>query len=274
MSQGGDCLHIDHVARPQSPYSKGTGRATRARIRASPQTPKLEPEDALFPDASYLSIETGALRQLAPRTPAKEPPPALNFTRTIPRTPTNLPLESSPSMQTSPYMTWTSRFSEVRLIGSGEFSQVYLAIDTKPRKLFDEDGNTLNKQLASPRVSSPLFSCSPPGSPARQSLQLYAVKKSKSPYSGVKDRDRRLEEVRILMELGSHPHVIKFVSQWEEERYLFIQTEYCENGSLDRFLDIHGSKGRLDEFRVWKILIELSLVKCHYSIALRSLKKD
>ena len=261
MSQSGACLHIDHVARPQSPYSRGTGRATRARIRASPHSPKPESGGALFPDASYLSIEVGARRQRAPQTPAKERSSASDLTRTIPRTPTNLPLESPSSVQASPYMTWTSRFSEVRLIGSGEFSQVYLAIDTKPRKLFDEDGNTPNKQLASPRVSSPLFSCSPSGSSARQSLQLYAVKKSKSPYSGVKDRDRRLEEVRILMELGSHPHVVKFVSQWEEERYLFIQTEYCENGSLDKFLDIHGSKGRLDEFRVWKILIELSLVK-------------
>lgn len=90
--------------------------------------------------------------------------------------------------------------------------------------------------------------------------RMYAIKKSKTPYSGLKDRDRRLEEVRILMELGTHDHVVKFVDQWEENRFLFIQTEYCENGSLDKFLDKHGSKGRLDEFRVWKIMIELSMV--------------
>jgi len=41
---------------------------------------------------------------------------------------------------------------------------------------------------------------------------------------------------------------------------LFIQTEFCENGSLDLFLREYGNIERLDEFRVWKILVELTLV--------------
>lgn len=91
---------------------------------------------------------------------------------------------------------------------------------------------------------------------------MYAIKKSKTPYAGIRDRDRRLEEVRILRELGRHEHVVEFIDNWEEDQYLYIQTEYCENGSLDKFLDLHGSKGRLDEFRVWKVMIELCLVCC------------
>ncbi|ODV61733.1 kinase-like protein, partial [Ascoidea rubescens DSM 1968] len=34
-------------------------------------------------------------------------------------------------------------------------------------------------------------------------------------------------------------------------------TEYCENGSLDKFLLKSGSNEKLDEFRIWKILIEV-----------------
>lgn len=217
----------------------------------------------MFPDATFLSITNGARRQRKPQTPAKEPFPTSDLTRTLPRTPNHLPLESSPSMQVSPSWKWKTKFAnDVRCIGYGEFSQVYLAIEAKPNRLFTSktSGVISNKQLASPRVSSPPFLSSPPSSPAQQAPQMYAIKKTKTPYTGVKDRDRRLEEVRILMELGTHDHVIKFIDQWEESQYLFIQTEYCENGSLDKFLDKHGTKGRLDEFRAWKILIELTMV--------------
>ncbi|KAF8422663.1 hypothetical protein EV426DRAFT_702477 [Tirmania nivea] len=251
-------------SRPQSPYSIGTGRATRARVRESTQTPKPQEadQDSLFADASCLSIQTGARRQRAPQTPAKNHTSTSDTGKTMPRTPNNLPLESSPSMQISPDWKWKAKFqNDVRCIGYGEFSQVYLAIESRPNRLFktSKSGTTSNKQLASPRVSSPPFQSSPLGSPVQPPPKLYAIKKSKTPYTGVKDRDQRLEEVRILMELGTHDHVIKFIDQWEENRFLFIQTEYCENGSLDKFLDKHGTKGRLDEFRVWKIMNEICM---------------
>ncbi|KAF8447071.1 hypothetical protein BDZ91DRAFT_116401 [Kalaharituber pfeilii] len=239
------------VSRPQSPYSVG-GRATRARLRESPQTPT---EQISFPDPSHLSIHAGARKQKAPQTPAKDYFSMDVMKSNQPRTPANLPLESSPTMQVSPSMSWSSRFSEVRLIGSGEFSQVYLAVEVTTKSLYRNGSNSPNRQLASPRVSSP-FEFSSPESKV-QIKKLYAVKKSKTPYMGVRDRDRRLEEVRILRELGKHEHVVQFVDNWEEDRYLYIQTEYCEGGSLDKLLDRHGAKGRLDEFRVWKIMIEL-----------------
>lgn len=151
------------------------------------------------------------------------------------------------------------------MIGTGEFSQVYLAVDIKPKRLFepavtatDKIPGTPQRQLASPRTSSPFDFPSPSG--ANSNRIFYAVKKSKTPYTGVRDRDRRLEEVRVLRELKGHDHVIRFVDSWEEDRFIYIQTEYCDNGSLDKFLDLHGSKGRLDEFRVWKVMIELLLV--------------
>lgn len=239
-------------SRPASPYSVG-GRSTRARVRESPNQPK----EQLFPDPRFLSLHTRKAQP--PATPAKDYFPSLEFLKSKrpPRTPGNLPLEHSPGAEMSPSMTWSKRFEDVKLIGTGEFSQVYLAYESAQQRLTGSFSSSQNNQLASPRVSSPFGCSSPDISPRRR--RMYAIKKSKTRYTGVKDRDRKLEEVRILMELGRHEHVVEFVDNWEEDKYLYIQTEYCENGSLDKFLDLHGSKGRLDEFRVWKIMIELLL---------------
>ncbi|KAF2495327.1 hypothetical protein BU16DRAFT_461412 [Lophium mytilinum] len=127
----------------------------------------------------------------------------------------------------------TSRFENVSLHGNGEFSQVYRVeglIDPPPRSPFE----------------------SPSGS-------VWAVKKAKRPYAGMKDRDRKLREVQILQALSGNEHIISFAGSWEHKNYLYIQTEFCENGNLKDFLTQHGYKGRLDDFRIWKILLELSM---------------
>lgn len=90
--------------------------------------------------------------------------------------------------------------------------------------------------------------------------RIYAVKKSKSKLHGEIARARRMEEVEILKELGQHDHVLELFGSWEDEGHLYIQTEFCDNGSLDKFLTQHGDRGRLDEFRVWKVLLELCSV--------------
>lgn len=59
---------------------------------------------------------------------------------------------------------------------------------------------------------------------------LYAVKKSKVPFSGASDRTRRLKEVKHLFLTRNSPHCIKIVSAWEQSGYLYIQTEMCDNG--------------------------------------------
>ncbi len=89
---------------------------------------------------------------------------------------------------------------------------------------------------------------------------LYAVKKARGVFDGVKDRLRHLEEVDILRHLSKNvcPHVIKFENAWEQNRQLYIQTELCL-GSLAFFLEEYGRVvERLDEGRVWKIVRELS----------------
>jgi mitosis inhibitor protein kinase SWE1 len=89
---------------------------------------------------------------------------------------------------------------------------------------------------------------------------LFAVKKARGMFDGVKDRLRHLEEVDILRHLSREPcpHVVQFVDAWEQNRQLFIQTELCL-GSLAFFLEEYGRVvERLDEGRVWKIVRELS----------------
>ena len=73
-------------------------------------------------------------------------------------------------------------------------------------------------------------------------------------------RDRKMREVEILYALRGDDHVLNVNDHWEANSHLYIQTEYCEGGNLRRFLDTVGYSSRLDDFRIWKILLELSQV--------------
>ncbi|OLL22103.1 Mitosis inhibitor protein kinase wee1 [Neolecta irregularis DAH-3] len=115
-----------------------------------------------------------------------------------------------------------AKFQFAELAGSGQFSEVYVAQE--------KFGNT-----------------------------KYAVKKRKHPFFGAKDRLRCLEEVEILKHLGQHDHIVHLYDSWEQDGRLFIQTEYCDNGNLEDFLQEYGRHARLDEFRVWKVLTEITL---------------
>ena len=60
---------------------------------------------------------------------------------------------------------------------------------------------------------------------------------------------------------GRHPNVLTYIDSWEEDEALFIQTELCESGNLARFLWEYGRVfPRLDEGRVWKIVVDLANV--------------
>jgi len=141
--------------------------------------------------------------------------------------------------------TLTSRFDKVEVVGFGEFSQVYRVTQSAQASPFQ-----------------PLYARSSSRSPSQASLpdHVWAVKKSKEPYAGTKDRLHKIHEVNVLKALGHADHIISFVDSWEEKNHLYIQTEFCEEGGLDVFLAQVGTKGRLDDFRIWKILLELSLV--------------
>ncbi|KAJ5084269.1 hypothetical protein NUU61_008848 [Penicillium alfredii] len=211
-------------------------------LQSTPRTPR----DQFFPpDPSGLSISVPNEHHQSIQT---------DFgSSNLPATPTG-PRDSllsgkRPSLSLSGYHapdvdpSLTSRFEKVELIGTGEFSQVY--------------------RVSQPHESSLLsvFSLPPSAtkSPTALPHQVWAVKKSKQPYSGLKDRERRIREVDVLKTLINSDHIVSFMNSWEDNGHLYIQTEFCEEGSLDVFLAQAGLKARLDDFRIWKILLELSL---------------
>ena len=135
-------------------------------------------------------------------------------------------------------------FDEVTNIGDGEFSIVY-RVKEKPRF-----------QLSSVSPAPGIFSAVPQNTQG----SVFVVKKSKLPYIGPRDRERKLREANILRSLRDAEHVVQYVADWEMSDHLYIQTEYCENGSLKDFYTREGFFGRLDDFCIFKIILDLTLV--------------
>jgi mitosis inhibitor protein kinase SWE1 len=236
---------ISHVA-PASPLDR-----IDFIERLSPRTP----QDMLPPDPSGLSISNNRDGQAAASgvNSASMPPPATPTTvreyfakigdGRVSTTPISgfAPPEIDESL--------TSRFEKVEMIGTGEFSQVYRV--TQPPV-------SATQSFYFGASASPLLRTGTPPAPMPQ--RVFAVKKSRQPYQGLRDRQRKLQEVSVLKALGHSDHVVHFIDSWEEKNYLYIQTEFCEEGSLDLFLSQVGRKGRLDDFRIWKIMLELGEV--------------
>ncbi|KAI2925516.1 hypothetical protein CBS147320_6209 [Aspergillus niger] len=203
-------------------------------LRGSPRTP----QDHLFPDPSGLSIsneqQSGQPDFNSSNLPATPTGPRDSFQSG--KRP-SLPLAGYHAPDVDPSLT--SRFERVELVGTGEFSQVYRV--SEPH---DTSISTYPSEMFPPKVLPE---------------QVWAVKKSKQPYSGLKDRERRIREVDILKSLTNADHIISFMNSWEDNGHLYIQTEFCEEGSLDVFLAQVGLKARLDDFRIWKIMLELSM---------------
>ncbi|KAK1081834.1 mitosis inhibitor protein kinase swe1 [Friedmanniomyces endolithicus] len=199
----------------------------------SPHTPH---ESFTPPDPSSLSISAGQRPSTAFGRSTTSFPPA---TPTGPRDHNSSTSffagnDSSSYFANDVDISLTSRFAMIHPAGNGEFSQVY----------------KVEKPLAG-TVQGSQAQCSP-------SAKAWAVKKSRKPYTGQKDRQRKMREIQVLKGLRGSENIVEFVDFWEAKNHLYIQTEYCENGNLKDFLLRTGYKGRLDDFRVWKILLELS----------------
>jgi len=69
---------------------------------------------------------------------------------------------------------------------------------------------------------------------------LYAVKKSKSRLRGANSTRLMTREVHVMTFLKTRPHcpeaILKIIFSWQEDAHLYIQTEYCEGGSLAALL--------------------------------------
>jgi mitosis inhibitor protein kinase SWE1 len=72
---------------------------------------------------------------------------------------------------------------------------------------------------------------------------------------------KHLSQAASSIERNRHPNVLAYIDSWEENEALYIRTELCESGNLARFLWEYGRVfPRLDEDRVWKIIVDLSNV--------------
>ncbi|RHZ45363.1 hypothetical protein Glove_680g66 [Diversispora epigaea] len=113
---------------------------------------------------------------------------------------------------------FTNKFIIEKVIGSGEFSIAFRVKDKKT--------NT-----------------------------LYAVKKRKIPFGSHTERCENLEEVEIMWKLGNHPNCIQLFAAWEQQGYLYLQTELCENGTLETFFK---KNNKLNDYQIWKIFTNIA----------------
>ena len=118
-----------------------------------------------------------------------------------------------------------SEFKDVRQIGGGSFSEVFVARWVKDDK-------------------------------------LYAIKVSSAAFRGTESRSSALREVMAIKTLGECPYLVETVSCWEEGGYLYIMCEFCAAGSMSRYLDTVPS---LDERQVWRFVYDIctGLVHMH-----------
>lgn len=65
----------------------------------------------------------------------------------------------------------------------------------------------------------------------------YAIKKSSLPVAGTNAEHLARKEVFAHAALKSHPHIVTYYSSWIEGGHLFIQTEYCNGGSLESLIN-------------------------------------
>ena len=135
------------------------------------------------------------------------------------------------------------RFAKVDFLGKGEFSQVFRVTATEVAPQQEFFGRT-------------------PGQIAHASnvQRVYAVKKIRLPVYNERNYQAKLREVAALRAVRGRDNVLQLVNYWEEDYHLYIQTEYCAEGGLDTFLKKFGEFGRLDDFRIWKIMLEVCQV--------------
>ncbi|KAL5629753.1 hypothetical protein BROUX41_001359 [Berkeleyomyces rouxiae] len=227
-----------------SPLTRRKSRLTALKLSSPsagfldvPRTPR---ETSIGPDGTRLTLSKSSAN-LNAETPAT-PTTGMRSHRVV--TPVN-PGQRINRMELDDDLA--KRFGRVDPIGTGEFSTVYRVAYPK------EDSTT---PVSTPNFRSSLFRSTPRPPPPGSA---FAVKKTRHPYHGTRDREIKLREARILSQLTHTSHIVRYIDSWEVEGHLYIQSEYCDNGTLDKFLASIGRQGRLDDFRIWKVLHDLVL---------------
>ncbi|CAI4043471.1 hypothetical protein SKDZ_10G0310 [Saccharomyces kudriavzevii ZP591] len=139
-------------------------------------------------------------------------------------------LISSNKLSANPDSHLFEKFTNVHSIGKGQFSTVYQVTFAQTKKKY----------------------------------AIKAIKPNK--YNSLK---RILLEIKILNEVTNQvtmdqegkEYIVDYISSWKFQNSYYIMTELCENGNLDGFLQeqVIAKKKRLEDWRIWKIIVELSL---------------
>lgn len=85
--------------------------------------------------------------------------------------------------------------------------------------------------------------------------KYYAIKRTLMPFTSESDRKRKFQEVENHQMLPPHENCVKYYDSWEEDGYLYIQTELCRS-NLNEIIEANPDR-TLPEFKVWKYLINL-----------------
>ncbi|XP_063928038.1 membrane-associated tyrosine- and threonine-specific cdc2-inhibitory kinase-like [Zophobas morio] len=90
----------------------------------------------------------------------------------------------------------------------------------------------------------------------KENQQWFAIKRSNKPFGGPGDRQLQMNEVNFLRTLGNHPHCVRYDRAWEENGVLYIQTELCQGGTLQKFLEENIN---ISEDQIWHFITDLTL---------------
>jgi len=241
--QGSSCLNPNPLYIAKTPYPLPV--FTTFPNSGGGMSPKTPAEGTFnFPDPSSLSI--------SPRPPNPSTPflaPGQHHGSQHPETPTHRDSEVNaqlmsltPSNHAAGHDVdpdLVARFRKVEWYGRGEFSEVY-----KVSELADKQG---------------YFSSSLGSRSSQMSLpeKVWIVKKTRTPFTSTKAMQKKLREVHAMQEIGRSEQIVQLINHWNANHHLYIQLEFCEEGSLEDFLAKAGLRGRLDDFRIWKVLVDL-----------------
>ncbi|CCF58760.1 hypothetical protein KAFR_0F01630 [Kazachstania africana CBS 2517] len=129
----------------------------------------------------------------------------------------------------SPDLHLFERFSNVNILGQSQFSTVYQVTFDETKKRYAVKSITPNKHNSLHRIL--------------QEIGLLA-----------EIRDSKLDE-------EGKEYVVDFITSWKFESSFYVMTDYYENGNLDKFLQeqVISKKARLEDWRIWKIIVEICL---------------
>lgn len=181
----------------------------------------------------------------------------------------NIPLDSMMSSQATISLTNPARESSFndRTITLGSFYQDKSEPSQKPETHKDRVDEHLMEKFGASNIRyigcgqfSVAFEC------VFQS-EKYAIKRNTKPVLGNREKKAILREIDALRALTAidegeteveegKEYLVFFVEAWSSNDFYYIMTEFCEGGSLFDFLEDHTNY-KIDEFRVWKILIEI-----------------